>query len=183
MFKVRMGASSIVYGYGMPYAKFLKQVIFDITETGQLHQLRKKWQSEEQNCEPLRPVGTPLSFGKLYTLFLIVVMGVFLAMIILLIEKYILAREKETKKDSLEIEDDAPKKVLTATTKMESLLLELQSTFSNMDFESPSFQESMQRITNSRENWQIALVGQEIKISMQKPKMKIDGKNELVKSL
>ena len=65
----------------------MKQIIFQMTETGQLNQLLKKWNIPEPNCSPLHKEGKPLSLEKMISLFIISIIGIFIGLIILLIEK------------------------------------------------------------------------------------------------
>ena len=81
------GTLSMIYTKGLPYGIFMRQIVNEMTEKGQLHQLTKKWELKPPDCEPLRRKGTPLSFGKLTTLFLEISLGVLLTLIILFAEK------------------------------------------------------------------------------------------------
>ena len=81
------GTLSIIYTKDLPYGIFMRQIVNEMTEKGQLHQLTKKWELKLPNCKPLRRKGTPLSFGKLTTLFLEISLGVLLTLILLFAEK------------------------------------------------------------------------------------------------
>ena len=70
---------------GLPYNIFIKQVLKEIMERGQLNQIKKKWETK-RNCAPLLRTGKPLSFAKLITLFSVVLLGVVLALIVLFVE-------------------------------------------------------------------------------------------------
>ena len=65
----------------------MRQVVNELTEKGQLHQLSKKWELKMPDCKPLKRNGTPLSFGKLTTLFLEISLGLLLTLVLLLSEK------------------------------------------------------------------------------------------------
>ena len=65
----------------------MRQIVNEMIEKGQLHQLIKKWELKLPNCKPLHRKGTPLSFGKLTTLFLEISLGVLLTLILLFAEK------------------------------------------------------------------------------------------------
>ena len=65
----------------------MKQIVNEMTEKGQLHQLTKKWELKMPDCKPLKRNGTPLSFGKLTTLFLEISLGLLLTLVLLLSEK------------------------------------------------------------------------------------------------
>ena len=65
----------------------MKQVIFDMTEKGQLHQIISKWERlTKTDCEPLIRKGKPLSFEKLVSLFIVPLTGFLLAISILILE-------------------------------------------------------------------------------------------------
>ena len=81
------GTMSMIYTKGLPYGIFMRQIVNEMTEKGQLHQLSKKWELKLPDCKPLRRQGTPLSFGKLTTLFLEISLGVLLTLILLFAEK------------------------------------------------------------------------------------------------
>ena len=81
------GTLSMIYTKGLPYGIFMRQIVNEMTEKGQLHQLTKKWELKPPDCEPLHRKGTPLSFGKLTTLFLEISLGVLLTLILLFAEK------------------------------------------------------------------------------------------------
>ena len=84
--KIDSGLSIINYN-GMPYSIFMRQVIFDMTERGQLHQIIIKWKIPEQNCVPLIRKGTPISIEKIATLFIGLLFGLLCAFIVFVVEK------------------------------------------------------------------------------------------------
>ena len=45
-----MGSFSIPLTKGLPYDIFMRQIIFELTERGQLHHLQKKWEISKQVC-------------------------------------------------------------------------------------------------------------------------------------
>ena len=65
----------------------MRQIVKEMNEKGQLDQLTKKWELKQPNCKPAYRKGTPLSFGKLTTLFLEIALGVLLTLILLFAEK------------------------------------------------------------------------------------------------
>ena len=65
----------------------MKQIVKEMNEKGQLDQLTKKWELKQPDCKPAYRKGTPLSFGKLTTLFLEIALGVLLTLILLFAEK------------------------------------------------------------------------------------------------
>ena len=72
---------------GLPYGIFMKQIIFEIIENGQLNKLLKKWTMPKPNCKPIHKEGKPLSLEKMISLFIISMIGIFIAINILIIEK------------------------------------------------------------------------------------------------
>ena len=74
---------------GLPYEIFMKQIIFEITERGHLHQLHQKWELPRPDCGKLQRSGNPLSWQKLISVFIIVIIGIFTAFVLLFIEKLI----------------------------------------------------------------------------------------------
>ena len=65
----------------------MRQIVKEMNEKGQLDQLTKKWELKQPDCKPVYRKGTPLSFGKLTTLFLEISLGVLLTLILLFAEK------------------------------------------------------------------------------------------------
>ena len=82
-----MGLMGIPITKGLPYGIFMKQIIFEITENGQLNKLLKKWTVPSPDCRPIHKEGKPLSLEKMISLFIISMIGIFIAIIILIIEK------------------------------------------------------------------------------------------------
>ena len=72
---------------GLPYEIFMRQIIFELEVSGQLNQLRKKWEIPKPNCGALYRTGNSLSWQKLFSISIIVVMGISIAFAILFIEK------------------------------------------------------------------------------------------------
>ena len=65
----------------------MSHIVKEMNEKGQLHQLSKKWELKQPDCQPVHRKGTPISFGKLTTLFLEITLGVLLTLILLFAEK------------------------------------------------------------------------------------------------
>ena len=72
---------------GLPYGIFMRHIIFQMTETGQLNKLLKQWSVPEHNCSPLHKEGKSLGLEKMISLFIISVIGISIGFIILIIEK------------------------------------------------------------------------------------------------
>ena len=70
----------------LAYGIFMKQIIFEIKENGQLNRLIKKWTVPKPDCRPLHKEGKPLSLEKIISLFIISMIGIFIAIIIIIIE-------------------------------------------------------------------------------------------------
>ena len=82
-----MGVFSIPMTKGLPYEIFMRQLIFEMTERGQLNQVLKKWEKAKPDCGTILRSGNPLSWQKLITLFIIVIIGISFAFATLCIEK------------------------------------------------------------------------------------------------
>ena len=82
-----MGVFSIPMTKGLPYEIFMRQLIFEMTERGQLNQVLKKWEKAKPDCGTILRSGSPLSWQKLITVFVIVNMGIILSLATLFIEK------------------------------------------------------------------------------------------------
>ena len=87
IWETKMRLIAIPITKGLPYGIFMKQIIFEITENGQLNKLLKKWTMPKPNCKPIHKEGKPLSLEKMISLFIISMIGIFIAIIILIIEK------------------------------------------------------------------------------------------------
>ena len=70
-----------------PHSIFMKQIIYEITERGQLHQLQKKWEIRNPQCHLIQKTGKALSLEKLLSGFMILPLGIICALIILFVEK------------------------------------------------------------------------------------------------
>ena len=81
-----MGQLTFALTQGLPYVPFLKHAIYEITEKGQLHKLKQKWEIQEPDCAPLRRTGKPLSLKKLSSLFILIMSGFTLALMSFLFE-------------------------------------------------------------------------------------------------
>ena len=60
--------------------------MIDMLEQGTLDRILRKWQPPEADCEPLRRTGKSMKFEKLISLFVIVIIGIFLAAITFVLE-------------------------------------------------------------------------------------------------
>ena len=82
-----MGVFSIPMTKGLPYEIFMRHLIFQMTERGQINKLLKKWEILKHDCGAIHRIGKPLSWQKLITVFIIVIMGISIALVTLFIEK------------------------------------------------------------------------------------------------
>lgn len=71
---------------GSPYGIFMKHIIFEITENGQLNRLLTKWKVPKPDCKPIYKEGKPLGLEKMISLFIISIIGIFIAIITIIIE-------------------------------------------------------------------------------------------------
>ena len=83
----KLGSTGIALTKGLPYRIFMKQIIYEIIERGQLHQLLKKWKIPQSQCNSKQSTGKPLSLEKLISAFMIVLFGMICALLLLFIEK------------------------------------------------------------------------------------------------
>ena len=72
---------------GLPYEIFMRNVMSEIYERGQLYQLQNRWKIPKPQCNSLYSRGNPLSLKKLTSIFIIGMIGISFAMIIFFIEK------------------------------------------------------------------------------------------------
>ena len=72
---------------GLPYEIFMRNVMSEIYERGQLYQLQNRWKISNPQCNSLYSRGNPLSLKKLTSIFIIGIVGICFAMIIFFIEK------------------------------------------------------------------------------------------------
>ena len=87
VWKYKMGIFSIPKTQGLPYEIFMRQLVFEMTERGQLNQVLKKWEDTKPDCGAILRSGNPLSWQKLITVFVIVKMGIIISLATLFIEK------------------------------------------------------------------------------------------------
>ena len=81
-----MGSFSVAMTKRSPYSIFMKQIIYEMIERGQLHQLQKKWEIRNPQCHPIQKKGKPLSLQKLTSGFMVLPFGIICALIILFVE-------------------------------------------------------------------------------------------------
>ena len=71
----------------LPYSKFMKQVIVDLMETGQLAKLIEKWSPKKHACSEQIRKASPLTIQRLGSLFIIILFGITLGSVSLMFEK------------------------------------------------------------------------------------------------
>ena len=85
--ETKIEPQSIIITKGLPYGNFMKHIIFQMTENGQMNKILMKWTLPKPDCNPIQDEGSPLSLRKLISLFIISMIGIFIATILLIIEK------------------------------------------------------------------------------------------------
>ena len=105
---------------------FMKKVITEISEKGQLNKLQQQWITPHPYCGELDENVTPLSLQKLLSLFIICIFGISIALVTLFIEKIFTYLQVNVKNQSQEsIKKNANK------IKLEKFLNEIKSTLEN----------------------------------------------------
>ena len=136
VWETKMGYLSIPITKGLPYGIFMKHIIFEIMENGQLNKLLKKWAVPKPDCRPLHKEGKPLSLEKMISLFIISIIGIFIGFIILIIEKIIHAY-KPIQQNS--IKESNKMKLQKLFLKLQKTLNDdevfLESTMKTLDYE------------------------------------------------
>ena len=89
VWETELGLIGIPITKGLPYAIFMKQIILEITDNGQLNKLLKKWTALKPDCGPIHKEGKPLNLEKMISLFIMSMIGTIISIIILIIEKII----------------------------------------------------------------------------------------------
>ena len=105
---------------------FMKKVITEISEKGQLNKLQQQWITPHPYCGELDENDTPLSLQKLLSLFIICIFGISIALVTLFIEKIFTSLQVNVKNQSQEsIKKNANK------IKLEKFLNEIKMTLEN----------------------------------------------------
>ena len=81
------GPEGMPIAKGLPYEIFMKKIIRQMKESGQLTKLLKKYSVSEPDCSPLHQAGKPVGFEIMISLFIISLIGILLGSIILITEK------------------------------------------------------------------------------------------------
>ena len=81
VWETKMGLIGLPITKGLPYGIFMNQIIFEITENGQLNRLIKKWTLPKPDCRPIHKEGKPLGLEKMNSLFLFSIFGILIAII------------------------------------------------------------------------------------------------------
>ena len=119
-----MASLGIPITKGLPYGIFMKQIISEIMENGQLDKLIKKWTLPKPDCRPIQKEGKPLSLEKMISLFIISIIGIFIAIIIIIIENVFHAY-KPMKRASIKESNNM---------KLQRLFMKLQNNLNDEDF-------------------------------------------------
>ena len=89
IYRYRLGDIGFPISQGSPYKIFLEQAIKDITETGKLERMEKKWIQPKPDCSPVLVTGKVLDFEKLAGPFMVFIFGLVVALIIMVGEKVV----------------------------------------------------------------------------------------------
>lgn len=88
VWKVKKGDISFGLLKNSPFKLFLNNVLSKMFERGQIKRIFEKWEVKEPSCEPLLVSGDALSLQKLISVFLIIAIGIFIALSVLVHEKF-----------------------------------------------------------------------------------------------
>ena len=105
---------------------FMKKVITEISEKGQLNKLQQQWITPHPYCGELDENVTPLSLQKLLSLFIICIFGISIALVTLFIEKIFTSLQVNVKNQSQESIIKNANKI-----KLEKFLNEIKLTLEN----------------------------------------------------
>ena len=105
---------------------FMKKVITEISEKGQLNKLQQQWITPHPYCGELDENVTPLSLQKLLSLFIICIFGISIALVTLFIEKIFTYLQVNVKNQSQESTKKNANKI-----KLEKFLNEIKMTLEN----------------------------------------------------
>ena len=95
IYRYRLGDIGFPISKGSPYKIFLEQAIKDITESGKLERLQKKWMKPKPDCAPILLTGKVLNFQKLAGPFMVFIVGLVLTIFVVIAE-IIVAKAAET---------------------------------------------------------------------------------------
>ena len=94
----------MILAQGSPYRMFMKNVIKKMYENGELDKILKKWKISKPDCSPLLRTGKSVKLEKIVPLFVLISLGVCLAVIVMLIE-VVFDQYKPTKFEPTEHDD------------------------------------------------------------------------------
>ena len=86
VYRYRLGDIGFPISKGSPYKIFLEQAIKDITESGKLERLQKKWMKPKPDCSPILLTGKVLNFQKLAGPFMVFIVGLVLTFFTMIAE-------------------------------------------------------------------------------------------------
>ena len=80
--------ASFAFPKGSPLLPFFRYAYYKIRQTGALHRHSKKWRIQDQSigCDSKNEL-TPISFSKIVLLVAVLLLGIFLALVTLMLEK------------------------------------------------------------------------------------------------
>ena len=121
-------SSSIAIQKDSPYRPFLKDLVYQIIENGQLEQIKKKWLRRKTYCNSIDDSSNrkALSMQKLVTLFAIIFSGYIGACIIFVFETVSSYWNDDTKNDKFDEEQKSKEvNLLEKNIRIENLINEL----------------------------------------------------------
>ena len=76
----------MILAQGSPYRMFMNNVIKKMYENGELDKILKKWKISKPDCSPLLRTGKSVKLEKIVPLFVLISLGVCLAVIVMILE-------------------------------------------------------------------------------------------------
>lgn len=89
IYRYKLGDIGFPISQGSPYKIFLEQAIKDITETGKLERMEKKWIQPKPDCSPVLVTGKVLDFEKLAGPFMVFIFGLIVSLFVMVGEKVV----------------------------------------------------------------------------------------------
>ena len=109
-----MGDIGFPISKGSPYKIFLEQAIKDITESGKLERLQKKWMKPKPDCSPILLTGKVLNFQKLAGPFMVFIVGLVITLFVVIAE--VIVAYVKPRNGQMRGEKPSSKKVLSEIT-------------------------------------------------------------------
>ena len=97
-----LGQLSMVIAKKSPYTIFMKQLIFDMIQSGPLNLINRRWSVEKPICKLSSEVG-PVAPEKIITAFFAISTGMILSLILMILEKICKNKNKSDKLKETEL--------------------------------------------------------------------------------